>query len=258
MWRPIFTACCRGAYYFHDGKGSVIYVGKAKSLRKRVVSHFTGLDTGKKRQGFLREIHSISFKECSTELTASILESVEIKRLWPVYNVSQKHAEKLFGIYLFEDGRGYLRLAIDKKRKLLEPLVAFSVMSDANRYLWKLVKDFELDAACCFLDRSVKEITLTDEPAVYNAKVQLAVLKMQEEKGTYAIVETCELSNNISCILVEKGRFFGMGILPDKSAMQALESIRSHMTPYPENEVLKSMLRSYSDKYPARVRQLEL
>lgn len=247
-----------GVYYFHDGKGSVIYVGKAKCLRKRVISHFTGLDTGKKRQGFLREIHSISFKECPTELTASILESVEIKRLWPVYNVSQKHAEKLYGIYLFEDGRGYLRLAIDKKRKLLDPLVAFSVLSDANRYLWKLVKDFELDAVYCFLDRSVKESALTDTPDIYNARVQLAVLRMQEEKGTYAILETCEITKNISCILIEKGRFFGMGVLPDKSAAQEIELIRTHMTPYPENETLKSMLRSYSDKYPARVRQLGL
>ncbi|BAV05706.1 DNA polymerase-3 subunit epsilon [Filimonas lacunae] len=245
-----------GVYYFHDSKGTVIYVGKAKMLRKRVVSHFTGLDTGKKRQSFLRDIYSITFKETPTELTASILESVEIKRLWPVHNVSQKNAEKLFGIYLFEDGRGYLRLAIDKKRKLLEPLVSFNILSDAHRYLWKLVKDFQLDAACCFLDKSVKEISLTETPAEYNAKVQKAVLQMQEEKGTYAIIETCDTGNDVSCILVEKGRFFGMGLLPEKANPFEIEHIRGHMTPYPENEVLKNMLRSYSEKYPSRVLQL--
>lgn len=245
-----------GVYYFHDAKGSIIYVGKAKSLRKRVVSHFTGLDTGKKRQSFLREIHSISFKECPTELTACILESVEIKRLWPVYNISQKNAEKLFGIYLFEDGKGYLRLAIDKKRKLLEPLVSFNVLSDAHRYLWKLVKEFELNAACCFLDRSVREIILAEEPPAYNEKVRNAVQKMQSEKGSYAIIENCETSNDVSCILVEKGRFFGMGMLPEKANPFEIDHIRSHMTPYPENEVLKNMIRSYSDRYPTRVLQL--
>lgn len=247
-----------GVYYFHDSKGSIIYVGKAKSLRKRVVSHFTGLDTGKKRQGFLREIHGISFKECPTELTAGILESVEIKRLWPAYNVSQKNTEKLYGIYLFEDGRGYLRLAIDKKRRLLEPLVSFSTLADGNRYLWKMVREFQLDAAFCFLDRSVKELTLTEDTVAYNAKVQQAVLRMQEEKGSYAIIENCETGNELSCILVERGRFFGMGLLPGKAQAQGLDLIRSHMTPYPENEVLKSMLRSYLDKYPARVLQLEV
>lgn len=242
-----------GVYYFHDGKGSIIYVGKAKSLRKRVISHFTGLDTGKKRQSFLRDIHSITFKECPTELTASILESVEIKRLWPAHNVSQKNGEKLFGIYLFEDGRGLLRLAIDKKRRLLEPLVSFNILSDAHRYLWKLVKDFELDAACCFLDKSVKEITLTEDAATYNAKVQLAVQQMQEEKSSYVIMESCDNSSDTSCILVEKGRFFGMGILPGKSKPSEIEDIRTFMTPYPENEVLKNMLRSYSEKYPSRI-----
>jgi len=105
-----------GVYYFHDSKGKVVYVGKAKCLRQRVISHFTGLDTGKKRQAFLKDIHSITYNVCPTEFTASILESVEIKRLWPAYNYSQKRFEQLWGIYLFEDGRGYMRLAVDKKR----------------------------------------------------------------------------------------------------------------------------------------------
>jgi DNA polymerase-3 subunit epsilon len=246
-----------GVYYFHDAKGEVLYVGKAKNIKKRVLSHFTGLDTGKKRQAFLREIHSISSKDCPTELTAAILESIEIKRLWPVYNQSQKHAEQLFGIYQFEDGKGYLRLAIDKKKKLLEPLLSFNVFSDAHRYLWKMVKEFELNPACCFLDRSVKEVALTDTPEIYNARVLAAVTKMQSEKGTYAIIENSMICDDVSCILVEKGRFVGMGLLPEKVDPFRIDHIKDHLTVYPENEVLKNMIRSYSDKYPTRVLQLE-
>ncbi|MEO6149553.1 MAG: exonuclease domain-containing protein, partial [Mucilaginibacter sp.] len=47
-----------GVYYFHDNKGKVIYVGKAKNLRKRVCSHFTGNNPGVQRQEFLRNIHN--------------------------------------------------------------------------------------------------------------------------------------------------------------------------------------------------------
>ncbi|HRI22352.1 MAG TPA: exonuclease domain-containing protein, partial [Panacibacter sp.] len=118
-----------GVYYFKDAKDKVIYVGKAKSLKQRVVSHFTGLNTGRKRQEFLRNIYSISYQECPTEFTACILESIEIKRLWPKYNISQKTFEQLYGIYTFEDSRGFKRLAIDKKRKYFEPVVSFNLFT---------------------------------------------------------------------------------------------------------------------------------
>jgi DNA polymerase-3 subunit epsilon len=48
---------------------------------------------------------------------AAILESTEIKRLWPIFNTSQKRQEEVFGIFVYEDQNGYMRLAIEKKRK---------------------------------------------------------------------------------------------------------------------------------------------
>ena len=128
--------------------------GKQKIL-KRVVSHFTGLDLSKKRQDFLREIYEISHSECPTEFIASLYESIEIKRLWPTFNKSQKKFEQLWAIYQFEDTRGYLRLAIDKKHKNAQPVQAFSLLADAHRELWKLVREFELHPALCFLDKTI-------------------------------------------------------------------------------------------------------
>src|SRR6185295_12502561 len=79
-----------GVYYFHDIKDKIIYVGKAINIKKRVSSHFTHNDAHRKRQNFLRTISKVSYKECATELEAIVLESTEIKRLWPKYNYSQK------------------------------------------------------------------------------------------------------------------------------------------------------------------------
>ncbi len=233
-----------GVYYFHDAKGKVIYVGKAKCLRQRVISHFTGLDTGKKRQAFLKDIHSISYNICPTEFTASILESVEIKRLWPAYNYSQKRFEQLWGIYLFEDGRGYMRLAVDKKRKYLEPVASFGLMADAHRTLWQLVRRFELHAGLCFLDKTQNDDL--PEVMVYNANVQQALDWLKTQKETFAIKE------KESCVLVEDGKFYGMGKLKDASIAD-IDSLKEKLTPYPENEVIKSMIRQYVERYPAKV-----
>ncbi|MDB5231352.1 MAG: polymerase epsilon subunit [Chitinophagaceae bacterium] len=240
-----------GVYYFHDAKGKVIYVGKAKCLKQRVVSHFTGLDTGKKRQEFLRTIHSVTFTTCSSEFTAAILESIEIKRLWPAFNYSQKRFEQLFGFYVFEDGRGYLRIAIDKKKKHFEPVASFNLLVDAHTSLWKLVNAFELHPALCFLEKNLSTDVYAEPADIYNQKVKAALQHIVEQQQSFAIVE--QLKDHHSYVLVEKGKFIGMGKLPSKKETSDFNQYKSFLTAYPENEVIKSMIRQYADKFPDRV-----
>jgi DNA polymerase III subunit epsilon len=242
-----------GVYYFHDSKGKVIYVGKAKSLRQRVISHFTGLNTGSKRQEFLRNIHAVSYKECPTEFTASILESVEIKRLWPIYNYSQKRFEQRFGIYVFEDAKGYTRLAIDKKRKYFEPVVSFNLLTDAHRTLWRLVKEHELHPSLCFLDKTAVTEDRYPEREQYNSRVHRALTDMQSQLDTYVILEQAAFSKKYGCVLVENGRFYGMGLIPENMKFIEVEKLKEQIIQYPENEVIRSMVRSYAQRYPSKV-----
>lgn len=234
-----------GVYYFKDAKDKVIYVGKAKCLSKRVVSHFTGLDTSKKRQEFLRNIHKIDFTICPTEFSACLLESVEIKRLWPAYNKSQKRYEQLWGIYQFEDSRGYIRLAIDKKQKYIQPVAVFPMLADAHRMLWKLVRDFSLDPVLCFLDKSLPN--KFPDPENYNLSVEAAIHWVQSQNETFLIRE------KNSCILVEEGRFFGMGSIEAKEPVTELAKAKNLLTPYPENEIIRSMIRNFVEKNPTKV-----
>jgi DNA polymerase-3 subunit epsilon len=239
-----------GVYYFHNKLGKVIYVGKAKNIKKRVVSHFTGLDLSKKRQDFLREIYEISYSECPTEFIASLLESIEIKRLWPAFNKSQKRYEQLWAIYQFEDSRGYIRLAIDKKHKNAQPVQAFSLLADAHRELWKLVREFELHPALCFLDKTIPNEW--PDTLIHNEQVNKALDYIASEKGSYIIKE----SN--TAILIEKGKFVGMGPIDhlemaEPSAPAYMAAVKEAVTPYAENEVIKSMLRKYLERYPHRV-----
>lgn len=242
-----------GVYYFHDARDKVIYVGKAKALKKRVLSHFSGLNTTKKRQDFLRKIHSITFKECATEFMAALFESIEIKRLWPEYNISQKRFEQLYGIYQFEDNRGYIRLAIDKKNRYARPVAYYHVLTDAYNALWKLVKQFDLEPALCFLDKR-KNIVI-DWPDIfeYNIRVENALQQLQTQKTTFAIFESSTYGNEFACLLVEQGKFYGMGIIKDHIDFTDLDTLKEHITLYAENEMLRSMISSYAQKYPEKV-----
>jgi DNA polymerase-3 subunit epsilon len=140
-----------GIYYFHDEKGKIIYVGKAKNIKSRVNSHFSNNSDSKQKQNFVRHVYGITFQTTATELMAAILESTEIKRLWPVFNSAQKKPEELFGIFMYEDQNGYMRLAIEKKRKNSNPIYTFHYKVDGHGVIRKLMKEFDLCPKLCFM-----------------------------------------------------------------------------------------------------------
>lgn len=234
-----------GVYYFRDKKGKVMYVGKAKQLRKRVVSHFTGLDTSEKRQALLRTVYTIGHTVCDSEFMASILESIEIKRLWPPFNKSQKRFEAVWSIYQFTDSRGYNRLAIDKKHRHTASLINFGLLTDAHRTLWKLVREFSLHPYLCFLEKSPTEAL--PESDMHNQQMQKAITHLLLQPTSYVIKDREAL------VLIEKGRFYGMGRVDGWTPDQSLSTLREQLTPYPENEVIRSLIRQFTEKNPQKV-----
>jgi DNA polymerase III subunit epsilon len=133
-----------GVYYFHDSKGKIVYVGKAKNIKQRVNSHFSNNSDSKQKQNFLRYVHNITYQSTATELMAAILESTEIKKLWPAFNVSQKNPEEAYSLIMYEDQKGYYRLAVEKKRKNAKAIYTFNYKVHAHGVLQKLIKEYNL------------------------------------------------------------------------------------------------------------------
>ncbi|MGB5238137.1 MAG: excinuclease ABC subunit UvrC [Flavobacteriaceae bacterium] len=76
-----------GVYQFYDKSGQILYVGKAKNLKKRVASYFTkNHDSGKTRL-LVRKISSVKHIVVPTESDALLLENNLIKKYKPRYNV---------------------------------------------------------------------------------------------------------------------------------------------------------------------------
>ena len=251
-----------GVYYFHNQKGKIIYVGKAKDLKKRVSSHFSNNKSGKQKQDFLREIFDITYQQSGTELMAYILESIEIKRLWPIYNRSQKGFEQAYGLYMFEDGRGFKRLLVEKKKKHLQPLYTFSLLLDGYNMMKALIEQFELCPRLCFIDHTPGP-SLAEEQCItadaYNERVNQAINHLQTSLPSFAVVERVELPakpKEQGVILVEKGRFYGMGYIPDNVSITALDEIKQQLTPYPENGYIRGLIYSYAQKYPYKRMEL--
>ena len=79
-----------GIYKYFDHTQELIYVGKAKNIKKRVSSYFTKTFTGYKTHELVKRIHSIEFTIVDSEQDAFLLENSLIKQFQPKYNINLK------------------------------------------------------------------------------------------------------------------------------------------------------------------------
>lgn len=105
-----------GCYKYSNAEGVVIYVGKAKNLRKRVGSYFHKEHQDAKTRLLVRQIKRIEYIVVDTEYDALLLENALIKELQPKYNI------------LLKDGKTYPEIIIRN-----EPFPRVSVMRRAAR-----------------------------------------------------------------------------------------------------------------------------
>ncbi|WP_420320678.1 excinuclease ABC subunit UvrC [Flagellimonas sp.] len=93
-----------GVYQFYDNEGKILYVGKAKNLKKRVSSYFNKKQEYGKTRVLVKKIDSIKHIVVATESDALLLENNLIKKLMPRYNV------------LLKDDKSYPWICIKKER----------------------------------------------------------------------------------------------------------------------------------------------
>lgn len=257
-----------GVYYFHNKTGKVIYVGKARNIKKRVNSHFANNKPNRQKQEFLKSIYKVTYKQTATELMAFILESTEIKKIWPEQNRSQKRPEQVYGLYHFEDANGYIRLCIEKKKRTIPALYTFNWLQEGYSLLRQMIKEFDLCPTMCFLN---KVHACTELPQSickgacekrecagdYNERVLKCMEHFKKELPTFAIVEEGLESEEKSLILVEKGKFYGMGYLPGNRLKLNIAQIKTYLTQMAENDYIRGLIYSHAERYPFKKMELQ-
>jgi len=79
-----------GVYHFYDAGNRLLYVGKAKSLKKRVSSYFNKVHDNARTAVMVRQVADIRTVLVETEYDALLLENNLIKKHQPKYNVNLK------------------------------------------------------------------------------------------------------------------------------------------------------------------------
>lgn len=102
-----------GCYIFKDGQGKVIYVGKARDLKKRVTNYFHKQGHGPRTQALISAASGLDFIVTNTELEALLLENTLIKKHLPRYNIKLKDSSRYACIELTDER--FPRIRISRK-----------------------------------------------------------------------------------------------------------------------------------------------
>lgn len=123
-----------GCYLYHNINGEIIYVGKAKNLKKRVKSYFLKNLDGAKLNILVPQIVNLEYIITNSEAEALILESHLIKKHKPKYNILLKD-DKKYPYFLVTD-EDFPRIVVTrKKNKNLEKGKYYGPYTDA-RAMW--------------------------------------------------------------------------------------------------------------------------
>ena len=246
-----------GVYYFHDAKGKVIYVGKAINIKRRIAGHFTGDAREWNRSNIRNEIHQISFELTGTELIALLLEALEIQRLWPRYNLAQKYRVEEWGIYDYEDRKGYIRFSVTLRSRGSRPLISFTSKGDAWNFMWEKIREHQLCSKLCGLQKtagacyehqagSCKGACLNlEEPLPYNQRVTGAISSISDNHESLAVIGRGRTGDERSIVLVEKGNFLGFGFVDKSVTVSSMEEAKMYVKPAKENRMTQNIINSF-------------
>jgi excinuclease ABC subunit C len=120
-----------GVYIFKDVAGRVLYVGKAKSLKKRVQSYF-GRGLSSKTQALVSKVAGIEYMLSPSESQAQLLEAALIKNKLPLYNVSLKDDKSFPLLKISSDDFPAISICRRKRLKAKDKALYFGPYTNAR------------------------------------------------------------------------------------------------------------------------------
>jgi DNA polymerase-3 subunit epsilon len=244
-----------GIYYFKDKHGKIIYIGKAKDIRKRVLSHF--YSKSKKSLSMCRETRDIDFELSGSELLALLMEDFAIKKHYPFYNKQSKKFYKRYGIFSYQDMNGVMHLAYNTLSKTLRPLMTFQSIRDCRSFLELTCLKFELCPKYCHLQEQVEECNHfsiktckgicrnAESVDAYNQRVKQFIDQITDVDENHVIEKEGRHTDESAFILIQNGEYKGYGFVDKHIQISNVESLEHHLIPQQHNVDTERILRPY-------------
>ena len=184
-----------GVYKFLDDSDNVIYVGKAKNLRNRVRSYFSGKKSDEKTRSLVNNIKDISIILVETESDALLLENNLIKKFKPKYNI------------LLKDGKSYPWICI-KNERFPRVFLTRKVINDGSDYFGPYTNIKTINTLLDLIN-NIYPIRKTNynlnEKTINDSQIKLS-LRVLEKNGHFIILGF-EMSDFSSKNLISENKY---------------------------------------------------
>ena len=87
-----------------------------------------------------------------------------------------------------------------------------------------------------------------ESPQQYNMRVKECIDYLNKELPTFALMDDGLRHTEQSCILMEKGRFYGMA--------NTIDELKNYLTPYTENDYIRGLVYQHAAKFPHKKKVL--
>jgi DNA polymerase-3 subunit epsilon len=244
-----------GIYYIHNEKGTLIYIGKSRNIKKRINQHFTG-SSGKSKK-IQRESFAVTYEETGSELIALLKESEEIKINKPIYNRAQRKSIFQWALYAEKNAQGYITLTVQKADGRKKEITSFTSVQEGKNLLFKITAEYQLCQKLnglyetqngCF-QHKIKECNGAclgkEAPEVYNERVEDYLANARFENNNMVIVDRGRTVEERSAVLIENGIYKGYCFYDLNYQINTIDILKTILIPMQNNRDTKTIIQGY-------------
>lgn len=245
-----------GIYYLMDEDGKILYIGKSKDIRKRVLTHLGGAKT-KRALEMVEKVAGIQFEITGSELLALLRESEEIKNHQPFYNRTQKRSLFNYGLYSYTDENGYLCLKVDRTNNGAASHTSFPSLDKGKEFLFNLTEKYNLcqnltglyaTKSACFqyAIKQCKGACIGEEaPESYNIRVEEALEFAGFMKENLIVLDQGRTPSESSFIMIENGKYLGYGFAQKDYTLSNADDFKYLLSPAEDNRDTRQIISGF-------------
>jgi DNA polymerase-3 subunit epsilon len=227
-----------GVYQFLDQNRKILFVGKSRNIRKRLLSHFSN-DFNKKYWLKLKNsIYDIQYQITGSELLAELIESEEIKRYAPPFNTIQRRRNYRYALTLSKDQEGYYQLSIDGVNSDKRQIKKFISKVAGQKFLDSWMNKYIGSAA-------FKKILTVEK---YNEMVERALEKLTWLKEDSIVLLDGKSHDENGFILIENRQIKGYGFVEKETGIENDSDLSVHTNDILHKEEANSILLKHLSK----------
>ena len=249
-----------GIYYFYNEQGELIYIGKSRNLKQRIMTHLSNNSTSRSME-IRDQVAGIDWEVTGSELVALLKESQEIKNNKPVYNRAQRRTGFTWGIFSSTDDDGYINFRYGQIGTDELPLAVFTSRERARGRLSSMVEQYglcqkltglyECDGACFQYQVGIcmGACCGKESPSSYNERAKKAADEFIFSRRNFFIIDKGRDSEEKCAIKIVNGKYAGYGYFNVNDMGFGLNAVHDCINPCRDNRDIQVILKQYLKNY---------